>query len=453
MGLLNSLPTFPSKRVPFGIAFSVTLILSSSAALANGALSLEQAVELAQSKDPWLSSARFKQEASLKQSLGVNVLPNPKVSIEVANMPTDSWQFEQEPMTQIKLGIEQKIPRGESLTLESQKWQTKAEQFPVVANIRLAKTKLMVSELWLDTYLAAHNMQLIEQNRQLLTQLADFTKASYASGLKNIRQQDVTNAQLTLIQLEDDLVVQQQHYAKALSTLTTWLTSAEVFDGSISNYKITGDSAQLSTVYRYLKRALPNRSVSANNLVNMMLSHPEIKLLDLEQAVSEQDVLLQQQNHKPQWSVKASYGHRQDSPLNEPRADLFSVGVSFDMPLFTANAQDQKVMSAKAQTSAVQAEKELKLRELVGQLTTELKQFELYQSRLLLYKEQLLKQVSEQAELAVSAYTNDDGSFSQAINAKSNELQSNMQAAKIQVNKLKTLARINYFLTKSNNNQ
>lgn len=185
----------------------------------------------------------------------------------------------------------------------------------------------------------------------------------------------------------------------------------------------------------------------------MMLSHPEIKLLDLEQAVSKQDVLLQQQNHKPQWSVKASYGHRQDSPLNEPRADLFSVGVSFDMPLFTADAQDQKVMSAKAQTSAVQAEKELKLRELVGQLSTELKQFELYQSRLLLYKKQLLKQVSEQAELAVSAYTNDDGSFSQAINAKSNELKSNMQAAKIQVNKLKTLARINYFLTKSNNNQ
>lgn len=453
MSLLNSLPVFLSKKAPLGAALGVSLILSTSTTLANTTLSLEQAVELAQSKDPWLSSARFKQEAMLKQSLGMNVLPNPKVSLEVANMPTDSWQFDQEAMTQVKLGIEQTIPRGESLTLKSKKWQTKAKQFPVLSAVRLAKAKLTVSELWLDAHLAAQNIQLIEQNRNLLVQLADFTKASYASGLKNVRQQDVLSAQLALIQLDDDLVVQQQSYAKALSALTTWLTTATASDGSHASYKITGDSAQISSVYKFLKRELPVSSVNTDNLANMLLSHPEIKLLDLKHKVSEQDVLLEQQNYQPQWSVKASYGHRQDTPLNQPRADLFSVGVSFDMPLFTADAQDQKVMSAKAQMSAVQADKELKLRELVGLLNTELKQFELYQSRLTLYKEQLLKQVSEQAELAVSAYTNDDGSFSQAVSAKSNELKSNMQAAKIQVNKLKSLARINYLFTNSKNDQ
>ena len=52
--------------------------------------------------------------------------------------------------------------------------------------------------------------------------------------------------------------------------------------------------------------------------------------------------------------------------MGNSRADLFSVGVTFDLPLFTDNRQDMTVKSAISATEAVKTEKILLLRQLLG---------------------------------------------------------------------------------------
>ena len=63
------------------------------------------------------------------------------------------------------------------------------------------------------------------------------------------------------------------------------------------------------------------------------------------------------QKYKPEWGVNASYGYRDDDPMGNSRADLFSVGVTFDLPLFTDNRQDKEVKSAISKTEAIKTEK------------------------------------------------------------------------------------------------
>ena len=67
-------------------------------------LSLEEAVYLSQSNDPWLVSNQFKQDAIKSESIAAGTLPDPKISIGLANLSINTFDFGQEAMTQMKIG-------------------------------------------------------------------------------------------------------------------------------------------------------------------------------------------------------------------------------------------------------------------------------------------------------------------------------------------------------------
>ena len=92
------------------VCFSV---LSAAQAITsiNTPLSFEKAIKSAQKNDPWLTGNVHKQRAIESMSTAVNTLPDPKVSIGLANLPTDGFDFGQEGMTQAKGGIAQMFPR------------------------------------------------------------------------------------------------------------------------------------------------------------------------------------------------------------------------------------------------------------------------------------------------------------------------------------------------------
>ncbi len=75
------------------------------------------------------------------------------------------------------------------------------------------------------------------------------------------------------------------------------------------------------------------------------------------------DVDLARQSYKPEWSISAQYGYRDRAPNGEDRADLFSVGIGFDLPpLFTGNRQDRKLNASVALLEAAKTERILQLR-------------------------------------------------------------------------------------------
>ncbi|MDF1645119.1 MAG: hypothetical protein P1U80_13160, partial [Pseudomonadales bacterium] len=55
--------------------------------------SLLEAIEKAQSQDPWLDGSRFRQENLESLSVNAGTLPDPTVSLGLANLPIDSFDF------------------------------------------------------------------------------------------------------------------------------------------------------------------------------------------------------------------------------------------------------------------------------------------------------------------------------------------------------------------------
>lgn len=79
-------------------SLSTALILGLSvfSAQAEKVVSLEQAITLAQQNDPWLHGSRLKQSAVENRSIASGTLPDPKVSLGIMNLPTDTWDLDQE---------------------------------------------------------------------------------------------------------------------------------------------------------------------------------------------------------------------------------------------------------------------------------------------------------------------------------------------------------------------
>jgi len=62
-----------------------------------------------------------------------------------------------------------------------------------------------------------------------------------------------------------------------------------------------------------------------------------------------------------------------------------------------------------------------------------------------LYQERLLPQMHDQAEASLTAYTSDDGDFSEVVRSRIAELNASIDALSINVDRQKTIIQLNYF--------
>ena len=131
--------------------------------------------------------------------------------------------------------------------------------------------------------------------------------------------------------------------------------------------------------------------------------------------------------------------------MGDDRADFFSVGVAFDLPLFTSKRQDKQVQSAIASSAALRTEKWLALRSMMASFETQRSRLQRLQQRRELYQSRLLQEMEEQAEASLMAYTHDDGDFSEVVRARIAELNARVEALDIEVDRLQAISQLNYF--------
>lgn len=416
--------------------------LLSNAVSASAALTLAEAVAIAQGNDPWLSGSEFRQQAVAAQAVAAGTLPDPMMDIGVANLPTDSYDFDQEAMTELMVGVAQTFPRGDSLALDQQRLQRLEQQFPHQRAERRARVAVNVTRLWLEAWRARESIRLIEQDRQLFEQLVDVAESSYASTAGRTRQQDLLRAQLELTRLEDRLSALHERMEMARSGLGEWLPS--------SVYGASELAAQLPEIQlQHAGQFAANSAATPADIAAMIGNHPVLLSIDSKIDASRVGEDLARQKYWPEWTLNASYGYRENSPTGQDRADFFSVGLAFDLPLFTSRRQDQQLQSAIAETEAIRTEKMLALRNMVASFETQYARLQRLNQRRELYRTRLLKETEAQAEVSLTAYTRDDGDFAEVVRARIAELNARIEALDIDIARLQTITQLNYFFADS----
>lgn len=415
----------------------------------NRPLTMNHAIDLGLKNDPWLKGNEHSQFEVESMAISAGQLPDPKISLGVANIGADNFDFGQEPMTQFKVGFSQMIPRGKSLSLRQEKLNTLAKQFPHQRENRKAQLALQIGKLWLSAYQEQESIRLIEKDRSLFEHLVDVAEASYSSDRGKTRQHDIVRAQLELTRLEDRLTMLSQNLEANLKQLSEFISgyyldqytqySGDYWTGDI---KLAGNLPEIKLMYQG-KLDLSSQ-IPTEILLEMFVSHPAVDALNMRIKAEEVNVELAEQKYKPAWGLNTSYGYRDDADNNMSRADLFSVGISFDLPIFTKNRQDQDLKAAVSSLDSIETQKWQLLRKLMSSFETHKAQLIRLNQRKELYANQLLPQMNEQAEASLTAYTNDDGDFAEVVRARIAELNAQIDALKINVSIQKTIIELNY---------
>ena len=455
MKMQNKKYKFSAKCSVGFIALTVLYVnaVQASNVKAGYALSFENAIKTAQKNDPWLTGNIHKQRALESMSQAVNTLSDPVVSISLANLPVNGFDFSQEGMTQAKLGIAQMFPRGDTLAIQSQQLKTQSEAFPFQRKDRESQVAVTVGSLWLDVYRVQQSISLIEKNRSLFEQLAEVAQVSYSSALGKTRQQDIVRAQLELTRLDDRLNLLAQQRNRYEGMLSQWLSE-------FSSESTASDSGLLASDFS-LHNIVISPKLPAIDLINTDLvfkenwlkpmalvpyftNHPAVIAVEKNINATKAGIKLAEQKYKAQWGVNASYGYRADDPMGSSRADLFSVGVTFDLPIFTENKQDKERESAIYASEAIKTEKILLLRQLMATYASAKGRLLRLKDRQNLYKNKLLPQINDQAQASLSAYTNDDGDFSEVVRSRIAVLNTEIDDLTLNVEEQKIRLELNY---------
>lgn len=412
-------------------------------------LQLQDAIQQAKDNDPWIQSSRYKEQALQANSRSEQALPNPKLTFRLQNLPTDSFDFSQEAMTQAQLGFSQAFPRGDTLGLKQKQWQQLSEQQPVLRDDRKQQVTMEVTHRWLDALLAERSIQLIQQDANLFKHLESIAQSSYRSAIGNVRQQDLVRAQLELTRLDERLFKLHERRDVKLAELALWLMPEGDMADNNSSFSLPEQlpTLNLTEAAQNILAQLSVRPHDYEFIAQTLLTHP--KIVSVEKVIHAQKtgVQIAQQSRKPQWTMNAAYGYRDEDKLGHDRADLLSIGVTLDMPLWDDTRPTEQIQAAISNAEQIETEKRLLVRTLTSKALQHISNLQNQERQLSLYENQLLTQLRQQSETALAAYTNDDGDFAEAVRAQIDELNARLEVLALKVKRLKSIASLNYFFS------
>jgi outer membrane protein TolC len=405
--------------------FAVTMFLFSGADTIFAAeLTIEEATQLALKGDYTLQAFSARSQSMSELSIAAEELPDPKLKLGFANLPTDTFNLSQEPMTQTVIGVQQMFPRGQTRSLSSERLNESVARNDAEAEDRQQQIILIVREEYTHIYLHQERQRILEQSLIVFTDLAEITRDYYANG--RAQQQDVVQAQLELSKVEERLMRIKQQEDEARARLVE---------------RIGADAYRtLSPLWPQVSQPLPKQQIIAN-----LADHPRLRAWQHEIAKSKTAEEIARQAYKPGFAIDLAYGGRAgQNPNGSNRSDLFSVFVTMDIPLFTKNRQDRVLASSIADTSATQFARDdiyrsmkARIEELAATLVRE-------QERLALFQDYLLPQAAFNAEAAFEAYRNAVDDLTTLMRARIGEFELKLSHAALRADEIITRARLLY---------
>lgn len=416
------------------------VLLTARALASEPGLSLEQTRTYALQSDPALVSQRQLEQAFRQDSAASRYWPNPKIALNAQNFPTDSWSFEQEPMTQIQLGISQMLPRGDSLDWQAKKQSLMAGLSHETQSLRMRELRRDVSLLWLEAARAQAAEQLTAEHLQHLQQQAAVLNRRYrnASGLNGSsgpQQQDLLRVELETQRIRERLLNLQQQYQAARQRLNEWLPPA-----------LASAPLQLNDEPLFQSSlAFATAMADDQALAAILMQHPLWAQADNRIASAAADIELARQEDKAQWGVQASYGYRGEDAMGHDRADFVSLGVSVDLPLFNGERNQRKVAASVRRREAEQTRQQLLLRQLLSAVRNDWAQYQLQQQRLEFYDQTLLPQINRQLQAVKNSYGQDRDDYNDVIRAVMERLNGDIERLNLLREWHKTAIRLEFY--------
>lgn len=404
---------------------AIFLIVLPVITLANE-LSLVEAERLALEADYIIKQYNASADSLNEIAIAEEQLPDPKAKFGIMNIPVNSFDRSQEPMTQLQFGVQQSFPRGDTLHYKRQRIEDMADFDKAKALDQKKKVLRSLRNSYLDLFMNVKTESILQQNRDLFTQLLDITQRQYAVGRDN--QHDVLRAQLELALIDDRIaeIVGAKEIVRA--ELSKWIGS--------------------NLAQRPLPEAFPELSSSTDiqMIISSLADHPLIQMEDAIVNSKEKNIKIAEEQYKPGWMLDLTYGQRSGNNLDgSSRDDFASAMVMVDLPIFTDKRQDKRLSASKLEHTASKYARSDRLLELKRQVEREHANWIRMGKRLELYETRAVVDAAQNSESTLKAYQNGQTDFTTLMRARLTELNTQLDMLKIRVGRAKSQANLLYY--------
>ncbi|EGR1866386.1 TolC family protein [Vibrio vulnificus] len=364
----------------------------------------------------------FAQSQAMRESgVAASTLMDPKLKVGFGGLPVDSFKFDEDPMTNISVGLMQQFERGSTLDLQSKKATQQADGMAFQVDTREREVANSMTQLWLELGYQQQAERVLRENQRLMRELESFISTNYSIGKSEA--QDLLNAQLQISQLEEKLQANQQMQRRILSQMSEWL-------GSEWLYQQRDLKASNQLNWDTLEHLLSASSTTQH--FALLAQHPMVQMANANIAVSQTQVELAEQSYTPQFGVEVMYAYRQANNMKgEPASDLVSAYLTMDIPLFTGNRQDRAHAAAQYQVGAAQSQKDLLLAQMNAKVNALLVDRSNLEQRLERYQNTLLEQAKARTKAVERGYQNSTAQFNDVIAATRDELAVELESQRL----------------------
>jgi len=353
-----------------------------------GILILDDAVATALSGNFGLASLQARARALAEVPSQVGTLPDPTLTLGILSVPTDTYSMTQEAMTQKLVGIGFTLPFSGKLGLREQVADLEAGSAEYdVAERRIALIN-SVRATWWNLFYLDRSLSLVQRNQALLRSFVRIAETKYMTGQG--MQSDVLLAQVELSKLLDmeiTLRASRRSQAAGLNVLLGRGASNEVMlpDHASEILPQVPDREML------IKLAQQNRPliVSRQNMLEAARARTQ----------------LAERDYYPDLRLGANYGFRDGyNPNGSARADLASITLNLNLPIFAGSRQDKAVDQRRAEAQ----KEEYGLQDTSVQVGAETEQaiadYQAAREQASLFKSGIIPQASQTASAMFAAY-------------------------------------------------
>jgi len=377
---------------------------TSGAMSVSAVLDLEHAVQIALGGNPALAGLEARAEAMRTIPSQVGALPDPMLSINAMNMPTDSFNLDQEPMTQMQLAVSQSFPFPGKRKLKRQAFEHRVEASDSMLAERRTAIAGQVRATWWQLMSLDRSLQIVEQNKDLMRDFVDIAQTKYKVG--NGLQQDVLLAQLELSRLLDrELRLQGRRRATR--------AALNMLMGRPANWAVTLPAVPPNTALP----ALPPESQLLQQAANLR------PLIDMQRDLvkaARKNLDLAEKDRFPDLKLGVGYGFRQgfDSMRMTDRSDLLTVMLSINVPLYSGSKQSKAVEQRSHEVSQQMFELHDTLRNVEAAVSGNSADYDAARDQVALLETAIIPQAQQTVSSMLAGYQVNEVDFLNVVNTQ-----------------------------------
>ena len=361
------------------------LIMMPSISFGNDVIRLEDVIDEALKNNPQLHATED-HIAALDQKAGqASSLPNPMLSFGLMNVPVDTFDLDQEAMTQKTIGVMQSFPYPGKRGLKKEIAEMDVVRSEESLELLKLRLRNKIKKSFYSLYFTNKALEITKRNKGLLEAFLRIAETKYSVG-RGV-QQDILKAQVELSKLLERIISLREKRNSLKARLNHFMNRLPQLPlGDPGEIKLS----EIEFSVDQLQQTLGNE-------------HPLIKKLLARVEMEKKKLQLAEREYYPDINLSLQYGQREDKGIID-RPDFASAMVQLKLPIWHKTREGKKVKEVTARVSETENKLQFVRSSLYFRIVKLKEEMDRDHEQALLFRDGIIPQATASLDSALAGY-------------------------------------------------